>query len=332
MQSLKKFKIGWSDLIILFLMIGIFANNQIRLSLSHTQHQSQNIPTLEFAVIIKDSEDPFWIEFKKGAGKAAVFYQASLDTTYLKARGQIDSAFNEAALIDKATVAGVDGIITYIETQTGVEVLIDQAAESNIPIITLENDVPGSKRTSFVGYNAYRFGQEAGKKLREGLAGKGKIAIIMNRNETAEQNSQNLKISGFLNEINQNNGMEVVEYIISDNGLFSTQDLVSKLIHAEVPIDGLFITNSIDTESISQLLIDNNLVGKYQVVGTGNSEEIAKYVDKHILFASVYVNAYEMGYKCVETLAKIKANQPVPSYIDTTIGILSGDSSSENIK
>ncbi len=325
MGHMKKIKLSWSDLIIVFLAVGIFVNYQIIQSVDQNKQQLQNIPNLEFAMIIKDSEDPYWKSFKEGADKAAALYQASLDTTYLEARGQVKSEFNERTLIDKSTIANVDGIITFISEPIGCEKWIDQAAELNIPVITLENDVPNSKRTSFVGYNAYRFGQEAGKKMAESLRGKGKVAIVMSRNEQEEQNSQNLKISGFLNEVNQSPSLEIVNYIISDNGLYSTQDIVSKLISEETPIDGIFVTNSVDTESIAQLLIDNNLVGKYQVVGSGNSEEIVRYVSKGILFASVYVNAYEMGYKTVETLAKIKNNEAVPSYIDTTISVLSGE-------
>ncbi len=329
MMRIKKLELGWSDLFIVFLCIGIFANYQLTQSIKQTHLQQFQIPNLQFAMIIKDSEDPYWKDFKNGADKAAALYQASLETTYLEERGQIKSEFDERMLIDKATVANVDGIITFINQPAGCEKLIDQASERNIPVITLENDVPNSKRISFVGYNAYRVGQESGKKMAQALAGNGKIAIVMTRDEYSEQSSQNLKIAGFLNEINQSPALEISEYIISDSGLYSTQDIVSKLINSKVPLDGLFITNSVETESLAQLLVDNNLVGKYEVIGSGNSAEIKGYVNKRIIYASIYVNAYEMGYKTVETLVKIKNNEPVPSYVDTTIGILSGDSGVE---
>lgn len=331
MKINQKWHFDWNHVLLLFLIIGILVNNQLIKSLNVKNFLNQNVPSLEVSVIVKDSEDPFWKQFENGAQKAAAFYQVSLDTSYIKTRGQVKSPFTETELLDKATTANVDGIIAFISDSKGSEKVIDLAANKNIPTITMENDVPNSKRASFVGYNAYRFGQEAGKKMTEVLAGKGKIAIIMNRNETAEQDSQNLKISGFLNEINQGQGMEITEYIVSDNGIYGTQDIVEKLLNSEESVQGLFITNSVDTESVAQLLIEYNQVGKYQVIGAGNSEDIKKYVEKKILFASVYVNAYEMGYKCVETLARIKHNEPVPSYIDTTIGVLTGDTpASEN--
>lgn len=322
----KQWRFDWSNVLLVFLLIGIVANNQLIKSFDSQGIFNQSVPNLEVSLILKDSEDPFWKQFENGANKAAVFYQVSLDKSYLVSRGQSKSPYTETELLDKASTANVDGIISFISDSKGSEKIIDAASEKGIPTITMENDVPNSKRVSFVGYNAYRFGQEAGKKMTEALAGTGKVAIIMNRNETAEQDSQNLKISGFLNEINQDSGIEISEYIISDNGIYGTQDIVEKLLNSEEKIQGLFITNSVDTESVAQLLIEYNQVGKYQVIGAGNSEETKKYVEKGILFASVYVNAYEMGYKCVETLARIKQNEPVPSYIDTTIGVLTGDS------
>lgn len=321
----NRWKFDWGNALIVFLVLGIITNNQLIQSFKEKSTFNQNIPELEVSLIIKDSEDSFWKQFKSGADKAATFYKVSLDTSYLEALGQSKSPFSESELLDKASVANVDGIISFISSGNGSEQSINFAADKKIPTITLENDVPGSKRTSFVGYNAYRFGQEAGKKMTEGLAGKGKIAIIMNRNEAAEKDSQNLKISGFLNQVNQTQGMEITEYIVSDNGIYGTQDIVEKLLKAEDGVQGLFITNSVDTESVAQLLVEYNQVGKYQVVGAGNSDEIKKYVAKNIIYASVYVNAYEMGYKAVETMAHIKNNEPVPSYIDTTIGVYTRD-------
>jgi ribose transport system substrate-binding protein len=325
MKNVKKWFFDWNNMLLLFLIVGILVNAQLLKTIKNQRISSRSVPELELALIIKDSEDPFWKQFKNGADKAAVFYQASLDTSYLEIKGQNKSQFTETELLDKARIANVDGIISYISNSKGSEGVIDAAAYQNIPTITIENDVPNSKRASFVGYNAYRFGQEAGKKMNEILAGKGKIIIIMNSNENAEQNSQNLKISGFLNEINQSKGLEVTEYIVSENGIYGTKDIVDKLLSSEKSVQGIFITNSIDTESVAQLLIEYNQVGKYQVIGAGNSDEIKEYVEKKILYASVYVNAYELGYKCVETIAKIKHSEPVPPYIDTTIGVLTSD-------
>ncbi len=318
----KAFQINWQWLIIAFLLVGIFVNNQTIQSLNIHAFFSKSQPRYQLNMILKDSQDPFWIQFKLGADKAANFYACALDTTYLEERGQAQSPFKISELIDKASVSGADGIISFIMEDPQNAQVIDRASQADIPTITLENDVPNSKRASFVGYNAFRFGQEAAKKMNEALAGRGKIAIVMNRNEVAEQDSQNLKISGFLNEINKSGNITVSEYIVSDNGIYGTQDIVGKLLDSENDIDGLFITNSVDTESVAQLLIEYNKVGAYQVVGAGNSEQIKDYTKKRILYASIFVNAYEMGYQCVETLAKIKQGESVPSYIDTTIGVL----------
>lgn len=323
---MKKLKIDWQALLLLFLIVGIVVNQQLINKIGSVGVIGSRTPAYQAALILKDSEDPFWKQFKNGADKAAGFYQFSIDTTYIKERGQVRTSFKPSELIDKAKVSNADGIIAFISEDAKNAEVIDDASKAGIPTLTLENDVPNSKRTSFVGYNAYRFGQEAGKQMIEAMAGKGNIAIVMNRSETAELDSQNLKISGFLNEINKVNGLEVSSYIVAEDGLYGTQALVAKLMDSESPIQGLFITNAVDTEAVAQLLVEYNKVGSYQVVGSGNSEAVSKAVDKQILYASVYVNAYEMGYKCIETLAKVKQGQTVPSYIDTTIGVLTKNS------
>src|SRR5947207_751881 len=55
---------------------------------------------------------------------------------------------------------------------------IDRAVESGVPVITLDSDVPGSKRLCFIGTGNVAAGAAGAKTLAEAIGGKGSVAIL----------------------------------------------------------------------------------------------------------------------------------------------------------
>ena len=56
--------------------------------------------------------------------------------------------------------------------------IIDKAIEAGIPVVTVDGDVPNSKRIAFVGTGNYNAGYQGGQYLADAIGGKGKVAIM----------------------------------------------------------------------------------------------------------------------------------------------------------
>src|SRR5699024_12030984 len=81
-------------------------------------------------------------------------------------------------LFDRMISSKVDGIIVQgIQGERFVE-LVHKAVEREIPIITVDTDVPNSERKAYVGTNNFRVGKLAGKKLIESTTGNQYVGFV----------------------------------------------------------------------------------------------------------------------------------------------------------
>ena len=81
------------------------------------------------------------------------------------------AAFEQAIAKKPAgiVVVGFDEVLTPI---------VDKAIDQGIPVVTVDADLPNSKRIAFVGTGNYQAGYQGGLKLASLIGGKGKVAIV----------------------------------------------------------------------------------------------------------------------------------------------------------
>lgn len=122
--------------------------------------------------------NPFWELVRNGSDIGAEYlknYNVNVDYVVL---GDVLDAQTINAGIDAAIVQQYDGIVVT-PFSPGTEVYIDKAVDAGIPVVTLfgESPIP-SKRTAFLGQEAYAAGQFAGKYVADEVGAPGKFAII----------------------------------------------------------------------------------------------------------------------------------------------------------
>lgn len=82
----------------------------------------------------------------------------------------------------------IDGIILSPIHSESIRRVIDQAADAGIPVVTVDSDIPDSKRLCFVGQNAQQSSCVAGRLLGLFLGGTGEVAIVTSSIETENNN------------------------------------------------------------------------------------------------------------------------------------------------
>jgi ABC-type sugar transport system substrate-binding protein len=122
--------------------------------------------------------DTFGMLVRAGADAGADYlkhYNVTVDYIVL---GSAPDARTVNAGIDAAIVEGYDGI-AVAPFSPGTEVYIDKAVDAGIPVVTLYGESPiPSKRTAFLGQDAYSAGREAGQYIAARSAEPGQYAII----------------------------------------------------------------------------------------------------------------------------------------------------------
>src|SRR5438067_3274864 len=95
------------------------------------------------------------------------------------------------------TLARKPAGILVVGFDAALKPAIDRAVESGVPVITLDSDVPGSKRLCFIGTGNVAAGAAGAKSLAEAIGDKGKIAILT---KTGQPNLED-RVRGYREEL-----------------------------------------------------------------------------------------------------------------------------------
>lgn len=144
----------------------------------------------------------------------------------------------------------VQAIVLTGDNDTALRQEIDNCREAQIPVITLNIDVPNSYRMFFVGQNAYRSGQVAASVLGDLLGGKGTIAVYYGLYST----NHSERIRGFRDILSRKyKDIVIAEEKRTGNVPGVVPRLIGSLLERNEHIDGIYLCTEWSAEVCSYL-------------------------------------------------------------------------------
>lgn len=182
--------------------------------------------------------NPFWMLVRSGADVGTEYlknYNVEVDYIVL---GDVLDAQTINAGIDAAIVEEYDGIVVT-PFSPGTEVYIDKAVDAGIPVVTLYGESPvASKRTAFLGQDAYSAGQEAGKYISEQSGEPGKYAIITGQFTVENHEQRRNGCADYLDEL----GWESVGVFEAADKADLTYNYAKDVITSNPDIKAIYMT------------------------------------------------------------------------------------------
>lgn len=254
-----------------------------------------------YVLITQDTNESVWREVLRGS------YSRGLETgAYVEWYGQnLDVDFSREELMSMAIAADVDGIILEADEGDVLCELIDEAVESEIPVVTVLSDCYKSSRQSYVGAGSYNLGREYGRQIIKVATKETKKALVL-MDSKADDSNQNIVINGIretlANEGNHLNLELELEAIDSASSFGADEAIRSMLVNMEELPDIIVCLNEKNTLSVYQAAVDYNIVGQIDILGYYTSNTILQAVDKGILTFTVAIDFEQMGVTCVDAL------------------------------
>jgi len=270
--------------------------------------------THHIAMVTDSHSDPFW----KSVWLAAKDEGAKSDAVVEWVGNSLTEEYSLTSLMEMAIAAKVDGIILQPDGSEEIKQLITSAIESGIPVITVMSDASGTGRQGFVGYNSYDLGQLYGAQVRAAMAQSiGEYHAVVLFGSDVSENTQNIVYSSIKENLEGKNvTLDVIN--IDNSNVFSAEEAIRELVvstpsatvDANTPPqlgktygpDILICLNATNTVCAYQAVVDHNKVGQIQILGYYDSDEILTAIEKHVIQATVAVDANIVGASCVTTL------------------------------
>ncbi len=342
-------------LLFVTMVMGVFA---FTMYVDHfTQESDPNRYDKYYIMIAEDNSSSFWQSVYKGAYEEGLLQNSYVDLL----NGAFDHNYSREDMMRIAIASEVDGIIVAADESEEMEQLINEASAKGIPVVTLYGDNTQSDRCTFVGIGSYDLGREYGRQVLEIVhrkqLPKAQVKVIPLYDENGERlmwterveyppvrvmvlvnvntqdSGQNILCSGIQETIENEKaeGQEVELSLVSidDTSTFSVEESIRDIfMEGDLP-DIIICLNELNTTCVYQAVVDYNKVGQVNILGYYDSDTILKAIDRNVIYATVTIDAAQMGKYCVEALTEYNAFGNTSQYFIADIELINKDNVAE---
>lgn len=205
------------------------------------ERKKRNPEKLRIGVVTQLAKSSFMLEINRGIRHAQAELEARGIELLIKEGLSVDEE-EQLRMINELTEKGIRGLALMPVDSPGIRSRVDELAEKGqIPIVTFNSDLAGSRRVCFVGMDNRRSGRTAAGLMGMMTGGTGKVLVITG---FFSNNVNNNRVDGFVEEVKKTYpGLELVGV----HGSFDDTDEVERIIvntMQNVPgVNGLFVVS-----------------------------------------------------------------------------------------
>ena len=268
-----------------------------------------------YLMISGEENKLMWNSIYESASEAAKDADAYVE---LIAPGH-DSNYTKADYLRIGIASKVDGIILEADGSSEEQSLIQEAADENIPVVTVLTDDSSSARISFVGLNSYQLGKAYTEQILGLLKEHGTTQVLLLSNSQSKTQETNLVYYQIKKELEEKKKADQIaiisEYSIDNSSDFDTEEFVRDIFVSEQNLpDVLVCMDEVVTECVYQALVDYNQVGNVDVVGFYYSDVILDAISKGIISSAIALDMDEIGRYSINALEEFSSLGHTSSY------------------
>lgn len=261
-------------------------------------------------VILQSAETPTMQIVSAGVRCAAEELRTSGVELVLREVAALDTELVLQA-IEELVGLGIQGLAIAPSTETEIRHCIDDLYEQGIPVVTLNSDVPGSKRLCFIGMDNYRGGQTAAGLMCQLLPDGGKVFPLAGHlNNTAHNN----RLNGFIEVLQQETAYDIT--LLPFQPCFDRDDyayeIIQHVVQAEPDLAGIYVASN-GQQGVCQAVEELGLKRRVKVIAFDLNEPNLSLLQSDSLSFVLDQEAFEQGYRSPYLLYEYLMHQKKPA-------------------
>lgn len=293
----------------------------LALSACGTHHHD---PLEKFYLVTPNIKTDYWHEGWAGFNHAAF----TLGTGVQSGLAGPDTFDPQAEVQEFRTVMSLKpaGILVAAADETAMKAPINDAIAQGIPVITIDSDVPDSKRLTFIGTNNYQAGVMGGRVLAERLHGKGDIVVYT---IVGQENAED-RLRGYKSVLENHPQIKIVRTVDVKGDPRIAFDTTVEIVKGKPIPDGFISLIGSAGPEVADVLDRNHVTGKV-VVAMDTLSTTLDWIKKGGIAATIAQKPYtmgEFGMMMLDALHHYKLPQldanwaqdthsPFPAFVDT---------------
>jgi ribose transport system substrate-binding protein len=297
----------------LLIPVAILAVVMVLTSIAKRDRQSDQ-PS-ESTVTVKSNLDQLYVEVS-ALGNIDYFYDHKLG---MKLAGEAfgvrteyvgPAEYDMPAMITtfEQTLArkGLKGVVV-VGFEPALEPIINKAVESGIPVVTVDADLPNSKRIAFVGTGNYQAGFEGGKKLAGLVGGAGKVALMTK----IGQSNLEERIRGYKDALATHEGIGLVQIVDTQSDAIIAAQVATAVLGKHPDLAGIGCVEAAGGTGAATAVREAGLLGKVKIVSMDRGNEVLNLIGEGSIHATVAQQTALMPFYAVSILHQL-ANKEIP--------------------
>ncbi|MGE5328848.1 MAG: sugar ABC transporter substrate-binding protein [Deltaproteobacteria bacterium] len=264
---------------------------------------------LRLFVIFPTESGIFFDTLREGMQKAAKeLARHNVKIEFLETKSH--NASRQLQILAHAIDLKPDGIVIIPASATQLNFLIDEATDNDIPVVTVADDAPYSKRLFYVGADNYACGRLCGELMGNFLCSDGNVIILSGSTElyTLKQ-----RTAGFKDKLKTSfpniKISKIISYDESEEDHFSP--VIKKLSNLN-DYNGIFVTSALGTLALTNAFDNIELPSPLKVIGFEPNQLTAKYLMQGNFSALIFQDSFMQGYLSLKILYDYLSHGIVP--------------------
>ncbi len=268
-------------------------------------------PRLKIAVITS-GDGPYWDRVLAGAKDAAD--QLDVDLTIERIKTDVD--LQSHVLQDVLSRGQWDGIAISPISMSRQTVLFGRAAAVTT-IVTMDSDLPVTRRLCFVGTDNYMSGRQMGEQIRRAVPEGGDIAIAIGQSdkentlrrrqglidELCDRTVEPLRPFDPLNQLQAGKSYRVVETLVDLSDPAKATELAAEAIRKHPNLKCLAGLLSYSAPAHVAAVEQENASSRIKVIGFDVSDATLQLIEQGKVAATTMQDQYGLGFHSVRILA-----------------------------
>jgi LacI family transcriptional regulator len=200
---------------------------------------------------------------------------------------------------------GLSALIVTPGNPKAVAPLIEKAEENNIRVVCITTDAPRSRRTSFVGIDPELSGKMAAELMAKFVTPRAKVAVVTGMLTTEEHRLKSRGFrAGFKKDCSDGGIVAVLEAHESEEESYRK---TCRLLEDNPDLQGIYVS-TVNCLPVCRALRDHKVEGRIRLITTDLFPEMAPYLKKGTILASIYQDPYLQGQTAVRLLVDLLLN------------------------
>jgi ribose transport system substrate-binding protein len=247
----------------------------------------------------------YFYDHKLGMKKAGELFRVQTDYV---GPSDLDMTAMVAAL--ELAIARRPAGLVVVGFEDSLVPVVNKAVEAGIPVVTVDADLPRSKRVAFVGTGNFNAGYQGGLKLAELIGGKGKVALLT---KTGQSNLDQ-RIEGYKEALGKYPGIAIVQIANTESDPAKATQVAALLLQRYADLGGIACVEAAGGAGAATAVKEAGRIRQVKIVAMDRDNSVLKYIEQDVIQATVAQQTALMPIYAVSILYQLnRAGVPITS-------------------